>query len=117
MGFELVADDEKFEIEIDGATFYLRRVPPSIRNRMMNACMSKRNGVIDWGRYGQMLLAAGVIGWKNVNLSGVPVEFSKELLERMPDDAGGQLIKALGENTSQLADELKNSPTTPSSST
>lgn len=115
MQFELIDDDEKFEKEIDGATFFCKRVPSGIRNRMLTACTSKRNGVTDWGKLGQMLIGYGLLGWKNVNMRGVPIEFSKELIERIPDDAQGELVKVLGENLEETEAALKNSPTTQSS--
>jgi hypothetical protein len=114
----IIREAERLSKEIDGATFYYKRVPAHIRNRMMASCTSRRSGNVDWGRYGQMLMDYALLGWDNViDQSKAEIPFSKEIIGYLPDRIQGELIELFGENTEQLEGELKNSPTTPSSST
>jgi len=86
-------------VEIDGATFYYRRVPANIRNRMMRSCTtSHRTGHVDWGRYEQMLMEYALLGWENVHQRGAAVPFSKELIAHIPDRAQGELVILFSEH-------------------
>jgi len=115
-GVVIIREAERLNKDIDGATFYYKRVPAHIRNRMMTSCTSKR-GSTDWGRYGQMLMEYALLGWENViEQTGAAVPFTKDIIGYLPDRIQGELIELLGENTEQMEGELKNSPPTLSSS-
>jgi hypothetical protein len=116
-GVVIIKETERLSKVIDGATFYYRRVPANIRNQMLLSC-TPRSGNTDWGRYGQMLQDYALLGWDNViDQTTAPIAFSKSMINFLPDRIQGQLIELFGENTTQMQEELKNSPSTPSSST
>ena len=115
-GVVIIREAERLNKDIDGATFYYKRVPAHIRNRMMTSCTSRRSGNVDWGRYGQMLMEHALLEWENViDQTGAAIPFSKEIIGYLPDRIQGELIDLLGENTDQMEGALKNLPPTQSS--
>jgi len=113
----IIEENEQLKKVIDGATFYYKRVPGHVRNRLMTRYANKRTGTVNWGAYGEALMEAGLTGWSDVvDKAGAQIPFSKEAVPYLPDRVQGDLIDLLGENIEKQEDDIKNSPATPSSS-
>ena len=118
MSIRIISDSEVLTKVIDGATFYYRRVPAHVRARIIDQNTNKRTGNVNWGSASLAILEYSITGWDSVvDDVGKPVGFKRELVGYLPDAVQNELVELLGANAEpKLEGELKNSPSTPSSS-
>jgi hypothetical protein len=117
MAIRLIKDDEKLTKTIEGATFEYRRIPAHRRAKIVDANTAKRSGNVNWGKVSIVILQDSLLGWSGViDDAGAEIPFDKALITYLPDTAQAELMELLGDNA-ELEGDIKNSRTSPASST
>jgi len=82
----LVDENERNVFEFaEGVEIYYRRVPQIMMNTWQRRYTNAR-GVTDWTRVSEEAIKYAALGWKGFADKGKVVEFSPELLMRLPGE-------------------------------
>ncbi len=103
----LVSDEERLTLVIGVSSFFYRRMPNRVRNRLIQK--HTKMGNTNWGKFITDAMQWGLFGWKNVNDHGQPIEFEHKLIERLPQDTQLELQQAMGASIAQEDERQKNS--------
>lgn len=89
--FELIRDDERFTYEVEpGVRLTYRRLAGDERQRII-AKHTKR-GVIDWPSVDLAVARECITGWEGYSLNGEAVQFSSDLVARLPEAHRGPVV-------------------------
>jgi len=112
MPVTLIKENEKLSIEIDGSTFYYRRIRDvdfaNIRRK------HTKRGEVDNMAVGLEVLENYVVGWDGVtDPDGNEVPFSRELIADLPSVIQVQLLNRINADTTgvNVTKKLKTTPT------
>ena len=92
MPIRIVSEVERNVTHIDGATFYYRRMPFVVRQRLTKQCTER--GILNNDAYAQALLEYTVLGWHSiVDQADQEIPFSQANLMLLPEET---MVKLLG---------------------
>lgn len=94
MPIKIVEENERRVYEAEGSKIYYRRLSTLQRARIVRR--HTKRGKTDWAAVTKDMLAEIIIGWENVEGPDGPVEFSKELIPRLHDDAVTDILELSG---------------------
>ena len=94
MKIELVSNDEKLTHEIGDSKVFYRRIPTNIMNGFQKRLT--RRGITDWVSVTEEALKWAVLGWEGFTVGGKDVEYSVELLFKIPSDIVNDLVVKFG---------------------
>jgi len=115
MAVVIIRDGERLKTEVDGGTFYYKRIRSTRRAAIIQQYTS-RNGNTDFGKATEQILEESLLDWENVvELNGDVVPFDKATIKCLPDTTQTHLMEHVGANVEILESDLKNSQATPDS--
>lgn len=94
MGIQLIARDERLSVEIDGSTFFYKRMPADKKGRLLK--QHAKRGAVDYDSAAEDAVAWGLLDWTNVSSRGADgqvedVPFDKALVPLLPGSVRGEL--------------------------
>jgi hypothetical protein len=91
VGIRLIAETERYTVEVHGATFTYRRVPSFIQKQIEQRHIKR--GVEDKRGTVEEVLRWAVLDWDGIaDANGIPVAFTPELLAYLPEEVKGILV-------------------------
>ncbi len=94
MAIQLITKEEKFTAEIEGCSFFYRRLPPDVKEKINKA--NTNRGVLNESAAADEGFAYCMIGWAGVvDGAGEPAEFSSEALKYLPDPVKVKLVASI----------------------
>jgi hypothetical protein len=111
MPLNLIADDESLTYKGDDFEIYYRRIPGRKRAEILKK-NTGRFGAIDTGAASLAMMHYCITGWHGVHIRGEFVDFSKDLIEYIPDEILGEIAERAGANAPSDGADIKNSSTT-----
>ncbi len=106
MPVKLINQNERLKLEIDGSTFYYRRLKSIERNNIIKK--HTRRGEVDFAAAAIEMISTCLLDWDNVYDGDKKVKFDKNLVDSFPEEVLIEIQKAIGANEGDEAIE-KNS--------
>jgi len=94
MAIRLIQDDERLVYEVEGSRIFYRRLSSLRRARIIRK--HTKRGKTDWSAVTQEMLEEIITGWEGVEGPDGPVEFSRDLVTRLPDDVVTDILELSG---------------------
>jgi hypothetical protein len=100
MPIRLVSETERNVASIDGATFFYRRVPFTVRQRLTR--QHTERGLLNNDTYALALLEYALLDWEGiVDQQGKTVPFSLAILPHLPEQIMASLLGRISDATAE----------------
>lgn len=100
MPIRLVSETERNVAFIDGATFYYRRVPFAVRQRLTK--QHTERGLLNGDAYALAILEYALLDWEDIlDQHGNAVPFSLAILPQLPEQTMASLLNKISEASAE----------------